>query len=229
MPVSRRQFLWLAAIGAAGWPVISQASTPGRRSAEPAPPDPVALAGTTSDPETMTLEAFGDTLIPGQKRFHGDAAISGVCEGPGAVQAGVVEFMRYGPVGVASVLPAFAAGVNGEAAGYIASHHRSVDPTYPPFVALHYRDRYRLLQQVLDHTSGDQQLLWFAFAGLTFLAYHTAGHLPTAEAVRHGHPGLKAIGFPKPDPDGLWRFPDFSYRRVLAPRHPRTTAAGQPA
>jgi hypothetical protein len=63
---------------------------------------------------------------------------------------------------------------------------------------------------------------------LVFLAYHTAGYLPTAQAVREGHPGLKAIGFPKPDPDGLWRFREFSYRRKLARHHPHTTRGGNP-
>jgi hypothetical protein len=61
------------------------------------------------------------------------------------------------------------------------------------------------------------------------LAFHTAGHLSTAEAVRSGHPGLAWIDFPAPDPDGLWRYPEFSYRRSLAAVHPATTATGQPA
>jgi hypothetical protein len=99
----------------------------------------------------------------------------------------------------------------------------------PPFVALRYHDRKTLVASLTDHTSGDQQLLWFAFSGLVFLAYHTAGNLHTAHAVRSGHPGLKAIGFPEPDDDDLWRFPHFSYRRRLAHRHPKTTRTGQPA
>jgi hypothetical protein len=81
----------------------------------------------------------------------------------------------------------------------------------------------------VDSNNGEEQLFWFALAGLVFLAYHTAGYLSTAEAVRQGHPGLKAIGFPAPDRDGLWRFPQFSYRRKLAKLHPRTTKSGQPA
>ena len=39
------------------------------------------------DPTTLTLEAYADTLIPGEKRFPGDVAIAGVVTGPGAVQA----------------------------------------------------------------------------------------------------------------------------------------------
>ena len=66
-------------------------------------------------------------------------------------------------------------------------------------------------------------------AALPFLAFHTAGHLHTADAVRQKHPGLATIRFPQPDPDGLWRFPTFSYRRRLARLSPRTTPSGSPA
>ena len=60
------------------------------------------------------------------------------------------------------------------------------------------------------------------------LAFHTAAHLDTATAVSQGHPGLAWLGFPQPDADGVWRFPTFSYRRVLASTRPGTTASGQP-
>jgi hypothetical protein len=226
MALTRRQVLWLAAIGSAGVPAAAYAGVPSKA---PSPPDPVGVAGTKSDPETMSLEAWSDTLIPGRKRFPSDVAIAGAARGAGAVQAGAVTFMRFGPTGVAPALPAFVAALDGEATSYIASHRRTVDPTLPPFVALRYHDRKALVASLTNDTSGDQQLLWFAFSGLVFLAYHTAGHEHTAHAVRSGHPGLKAIGFPQPDADDLWRFPHFSYRRKLATIHPMTTKTGQPA
>ena len=71
-------------------------------------------------------------------------------------------------------------------------------------------------------------LLYYALAALAFLAFHTAGHLHTADAVRAGHPGLKRLGFPKPDADGLWRFPGSSYKKRLAHHHPGTTSKGHP-
>jgi hypothetical protein len=37
------------------------------------------------------------------------------------------------------------------------------------------------------------------------------------------------MGFAKPDPDGLWRFEDYSYGRQLARIHPATTPSGNPA
>jgi hypothetical protein len=136
--------------------------------------------------------------------------------------------MRFGPTGVAEVLPAFVAALTAEATAYAATRHLSIDPTLPPFVALRYRDRKTLVAQLTSSSISDEQLLWFAFSGLVFLAYHTAGHLHTAHAVRSGHPGLEAIGFPQPDHDDLWRFPHFSYRRPLAHTHPATTHGGHP-
>lgn len=221
MELNRRELLWLAAIGMAGVPAVANAAT--------SPPDPVGLLGTTSDPETLTIEAVADTLIPGEKRFPSDVAIAGVARGPGAVQAGAMEFMRFPGTGVGAVVPAFAAAVNAEAVAYAAEHGVVPDPTLPPFVGLRYHDRKAMLDGLLNTGNGEEQLFWFALAGLVFLAYHTAGHLHTAEAVRNGHPGLKAIGFPKPDRDGLWRFPHFSYKRRLARSHPKTTESGNPA
>jgi enediyne biosynthesis protein E8 len=223
--LSRRRLLWLATIGAASVPTF------GLLDAEPVSAStaiPAGPGGLTSDPVTMTMESFADTLIPGHKRSADDYAIAGVAAGPGAVQAGALEFMNFGPVGVAPAVPAFAAAVDALAAAYIAAHVKVVDVTLPPFVALRYRDRKAVLDSVLNHGNGEEQLLWFAFAGLVCLAYYTAGYLPTATAVRAGHPGLKAIGFPMPDHDGLWRFPHFSYRRKLAHEHPHTTRTGSP-
>jgi len=102
-----------------------------------------------------------------------------------------------------------------------------LDPTVPPFVSLDFAQRTTLLVQILDGT-GPDQLAYFALAGIVFIAYHTAGFLHTTDALAAGHPGLVAIGFPLPQADGKWRFPDFSYRQVLAPTHPLTTRRGNP-
>jgi enediyne biosynthesis protein E8 len=37
------------------------------------------------------------------------------------------------------------------------------------------------------------------------------------------------MGLARPDDDGLWRFPQYSYGRRLAELHPHTTASGSPA
>jgi len=76
--------------------------------------------------------------------------------------------------------------------------------------------------QLLDPSNKNQG----PFAGLAafaFVAYNTAGHLSTVEAISEGHPGLTAIRFPPPNSDGKWRFPEFSYQQVLAKPHPHAT------
>ncbi|MGO9591737.1 MAG: DUF5987 family protein [Candidatus Acidiferrales bacterium] len=168
---------------------------------------------------TQTLEAYADTLIPGEKRSPGDVAIAGVVTGAGAVQGGAIEMMNFAPIGLAPVLPFLALGINLAAVLYALSQGIVLDPTLPPFVALDFASRTALMVQLLDPSNNQP-----AFAGLAafaFVAFNTAGYLPTVVAISEGHPGLAAIGFPPPNPDGKWRFPEFSYQRVLAKPHPR--------
>ncbi len=176
---------------------------------------------------TQTLEAFADTLIPGQKRFPGDRAIAGVVSGAGAVQAGAIEMMNFPPLGFQPALLGLALILNVYALLYALSHKIVLDPTVAPFVALDFESRTALLVTILD-TDGPDRSAFYALASVSFVAYHTAGYLPTVVAIRDGHPGLAAIGFPPPNPDGLWRFPEFSYRRVLAVAHPHSHR-GNPA
>lgn len=180
------------------------------------------------DVQTLTLEAWSDTMVPGEKRFAGDRAIAGVAAGPGAVQAGAVDMMRYGPVGLAPVIPALAADLDVEATRYAAAAGLVPDPTVPPFVALPFDHRTALALELVEGGRPDE-LLWYGLAGVAMLAFHTAGHLSTAEAVRSGHPGLAWLDFPQPDPDGLWRYPVFSYRQALAEPQAATTRTGHPA
>jgi hypothetical protein len=217
--LTRRQLLRVAAAAAAAWNVGPWLIRPPTGIAQVAVDDPLIVP---------TLEAFADTLIPGEKRAANDRAIAGAAAGAGAVQAGAVDLLRFGPAGTAEVVPAVAAGLNVRAIQYAAQHGIVIDPTVPPLVALDFVARTELLVQILDGTDPDQ-LAFFAIAALVFLAYHTAGHLHLADAVRNGHPGLAAIGFPQPDADDVWRFREFSYRRALARNHPRTSKRGNPA
>lgn len=225
LAVSRRRLLQIAAGAAAAW--MAAPWIPSLADTASIAHDGATPLGTSSDPVTTTLEAFADTLIPGQKRFDGDYAIAGVVTGPGAVQAGVIDLMTFPAAGISEALPAYVAALTAEATAYIAEHRTLVDPTLPPLVALSYADRTALLLQLLDPTQ-EQFMVWYALAAFPFLAFHTAGQMPTASAVRQGHPGLAMIGFPHPDQDGLWRFPRFSYRRQLAASHPDTTSGGSP-
>ena len=219
LTVSRRRLLQLGTAAFAAWQLAPWADKVVALAGNP--------AGTTSDAMTTTLEAFADTLIPGQKRYDGDRAVAGAVKGPGAVHAGALDLMWFPEAAIGPALPTLAAMLNARAASYAMQHQRVLDPTLPPFVALSFGDRTRLLLELLDPSAQDY-LVWWALAAMPFLAFHTAGHLNTARAVRHGHPGLRWIGFPHPDRDGLWRFSHFSYRRRLARSHPRTTSNGNP-
>ena len=209
-PISRRRVLQLVAAAVATLPLVT----------EPRP------AG-AEDIDRITLEAWSDTIVPGQKRTPTDRAVAGACAGPGAVQAGVWDLMNDPDVGLSPALPAFVTLLNTQAAAYAATHHRRLDLTVPPFVSLNFADRTALAVALLDPKHVDQ-LLWYALAAMPMLAFHTAAQLDTATAMRDGHPGLAWIGFPEPDADGLWRFPDFSYRLPLAAAHPATTSTGNP-
>jgi hypothetical protein len=209
--VSRRRLLQAVAAAAIVLPVVEPGSA-------------YAGSGVLRD----TLDAWADTIVPGEKRSSGDRAVAGACPGPGAVQAGSWDLYQDPAVGVAVVLPGLVAALSAEALAYAVTHGRRLDLGVPPFVALDFEDRTAVASKLLGST-GPTQLLWYALAALAMLAFHTAGHLDTAAAVRAGHPGLAWLGFPEPDGDGVWRFPEFSYGRPLARLHPRTTATGHPA
>lgn len=211
--LSRRQVLRLVAAAVAATPFLTE--TP-------------AAASLPLLDVRMTLEAWADTIVPGAKRTAADHAIAGATTGPGAVQAGVWDLMNDPAAGLHLVLPALATVLNTEAVAYALTHHTLLDLRLPPFVALPFRHRTALAGQLLNPTHVDQ-LLWYAVAAMAVLAFHTAAHLDTATAVRAGHPGLSWIEFPLPDPDGLWRYPEFSYARRLAREHPATTSTGNPA
>ncbi|MEU8836221.1 DUF5987 family protein [Streptomyces sp900116325] len=204
-------------------------------SARPVPDSvPVAQAGpqpaplALPDPTTATLEAFADTMVPGEKRYGGDMAVAGAAPGPGAVQAGAVELLNLPDLGIGVLLPELALLVNTRALAYAATHGRVLPPTQPPFVALRFTDRTALAGELLTPGAPDRQL-YVLLALFAAAAFDTAAHLHTAVAIRQRHPGLVWIGFPAPGADGLWRFPDYSYGRRLASEHPLTTVGGHPA
>jgi len=102
-----------------------------------------------------------------------------------------------------------------------------VDGTVPAFVALPYEHRAAVILRLTapGHPEKDG---WVLLALFCNMAFDVAAHMHTTDAIAAGHPGLVAMGFAKPDPDGLWRFPAYSYRRPLANLHPATTASGSP-
>lgn len=177
---------------------------------------------------TLTLEAYADTFVPGAKRSAHDPAIAGITTGPGAVAAGALQLLAMPATGVADGLDDAACALNGHAQYYARERGLAADESVPPFVGLSFADRTAVVQSLIapGHPEKD---IWILIALFCFMAFDTAAHMHTAEAMAAEHPGLTAIGFAAPDADGLWRFRDFSYGRPLARIHPDTTLAGDPA
>jgi enediyne biosynthesis protein E8 len=180
------------------------------------------------DYKTITLEAFADTFVPGEKRSPDDVAIAGATTGPGAVVAGAMELLETPATGVSEGLDGLAKTLNDHASMYAAEHGLQLDPAIPPFAGLDYEHRSALIRALTapDHPEKE---FWILTALFCFMAFDTAAQTDTVSALEKGHPGLTTMGFASPDPDGLWRFPDYSYGRQLAPIHPDTTPAGDPA
>jgi hypothetical protein len=177
--------------------------------------------------ETMTLEAFADTIIPGEKRFPGDRAVAGAAAGPGAVMAGAVELLRTPATGIHSDLAVLVRMLNERARAYADEHGLPPDPDVPALVALSFADRTALVRSLVapGHPEKD---VWVLLALFSNMAFDTAAHMHTLDAIASDHPGLATLGLTKPDADGLWRFPQYSYSRPLAEMHPDTTPSGSP-
>ncbi|MET0416822.1 MAG: DUF5987 family protein [Actinoplanes sp.] len=176
----------------------------------------------------MTIEAFADTIIPGEKRFPDDRAIAGAAAGGGAVTSGALELLTSEEGGFAALLATLVVGLNDHAQAWADKRGIELESGLPPFVALGFADRTALAAE-LTAPGHPEQELWVPLAMFSFMAWDTGAHEHTTDAIAAGHPGLTAMGFGTPDPDGLWRYPEFSYRRELATVHPRTTALGDPA
>ncbi|MFB7122067.1 DUF5987 family protein [Kitasatospora sp. NPDC056273] len=176
----------------------------------------------------MTLEAFADTIVPGEKRSPDDQAVAGASTGGGAVQAGAIELLETPATGLSNALDDYEQALNRHARAYAEERGRPLDDAVPPFVALPFADRTGLVRTLTGPDHPEREL-WVLLALFSNMAYDTAAHLHTADAIAAGHPGLTAMGFMDPDADGLWRFSDFSYRRQLAEPHPGTTSTGSPA
>jgi hypothetical protein len=180
------------------------------------------------DPRTMVLEAFADTIVPGEKRWPGDRTIAGAVSGGGAVAAGAVTLLELPAGGFAPALDSLAFALDEHASAYAAERGLSVADDVPPFVALSFADRTALVTELTGPEHPEKQM-WVGLAIFSTMAFDSAAHLSTPEAFATGHPGLLTIGYARPGVDRLYRFPAFSYGRQLARTHPATTATGSPA
>lgn len=187
-----------------------------------------AASTTTTASRTLTIEAFADTILPGEKRSADDRAIAGAAPGPGAVVAGSVELLEHPGGGLAPALDTLAGGLNEHASEYAATHELRLDEDVPPFVALPFEHRTALVR-VLTAPEHPEKQMWVGFALFAYMAFDSAAHLSTPQALADGHPGLLWLNFRRPEQDGLFRFPRFSYGRPLAEAHPGTTPTGSPS
>jgi enediyne biosynthesis protein E8 len=177
---------------------------------------------------TATLEAWADTIVPGEKRWPGDRAVAGVSEGGGAVAAGALELLRWDATGIHDGLEELAGLISGHARAFAGRQGLALDTSVPPFVALAYDDRVRVVAE-LTTPGHPEKDFWVLLSLFCNMAFDSAAHLHTADALDQDHPGLAAMGITRPDADGLWRFKESGYGRQLAAPHPHTTASGSPA
>ncbi|GAA4690321.1 DUF5987 family protein [Phytohabitans rumicis] len=177
---------------------------------------------------TATIEAYADTVVPGAKRSPDDRAVAGAALGGGAVAAGAVELLEQPGGGLAEALDSMVYTLNDHAAGYATAHGLALDDGVPAFVALPFEHRTALVLELTAPEHPEKQM-WVALALFSNMAFDSAAHLTTADAFANRHPGLLTIGYFPPDADGLFRFPQYSYGRALAPLHPQTTVTGDPA
>lgn len=177
---------------------------------------------------TMTLEAFADTIIPGEKRWPGDRAIAGASSGGGAVASGAVELLEMPAAGVTPILDSLVVSLNDHATAYAAAAGVELATDVPPFVALAFDDRTALVRDLIAPGNPEREM-WVLLVMFSAMAWDTGAHMHTTDALAAGHPGLTTMGFQPPDADGLWQFTEFSYGRPLSRPHPDTTSTGSPA
>jgi hypothetical protein len=176
---------------------------------------------------TSTLEAWADTIVPGQKRSPDDVAIAGAAAGPSAAVSGALDVLAMPEVGLASALPDIARLLNGRAQAYATAHGVTLDPSLPPFVALSFADRTGLALELLP-PSPTAEPVWVLLTSLSSWAFDTAEAEHTVDAIADGQPGLAWIGFPQPNSDGNWGFRQFSYQKKLGRPSPNTSPDGSP-
>lgn len=164
----------------------------------------------------------------GERRSPSDHAIAGAASGPGAVQAGVITLLTSPDLPLNPLLPGIAALLDARATAYAISRLILLPLDRPPFVGLSFDHRTTLVTGLFRADDLDRPI-WQLLAFLVGLAFDTAAHRHTAQALAEGHPGLVWTGFPQPDADGLWRYPSHSYGTALAEPHPATTPSGSPA
>lgn len=188
--------------------------------------EPLGTPATLSPQETLALEAFADTVIPGRKRGPDDIAIAGVSDTPGAVECGALTVLTDPATGVEDGIAGMAQLVDERAISWARENgQRDV----ARFADLDYRARRALVTELTDPKE-PQKDLWFLVALFSTMAYDSAPHLETVDALdpsKTPASGLRDMGF-RPPREGRWVFRPASYGRAMARLHPDTDDNGDP-
>lgn len=176
--------------------------------------------------QRVALEAYADTVVPGRKRHPDDVAIAGVDDTPGAVECGALDVLTDPATGIEDGVGDMADLLDERAVAWAARH--LPDPV-TRFADLGYTDRRRLVTELTDPAEPEKEL-WFLVALFATMAYDSAPHLETSDALDPAvtpYSGLRAMGFFPPD-GGRWAFDRGGYGRPLARLHPGTDDHGDP-
>jgi hypothetical protein len=196
--LTRRGFLQRAGVGA-----LVLAAAPLARELVAADPARAQLGGLPVD---ATLQAFGDTMVPGRKASKTDLgnpidprAIAGVDKRPGAVEADVLALYHHPLIGFDALEGPFLS----DLAARSLQHGGE-------FVSMGFDDRVKVCIDGLAF-SNSTRVLWEAAAAVPFTAFCAAALIPEQTAAKAS--GYRVMGLPGAAPRG---YRGFSYRKKLS-------------
>ncbi|RPF19724.1 DUF5987 family protein [Myceligenerans xiligouense] len=188
---------------------------------------PLGERPTLTDAQRVALEAYADTVVPGRKRHPDDVAIAGVDDTPGAVECGALDVLTDPATGIEDGVGGMADLLDQRAVTWATA--RELPDPVGRFADLGYTDRRRLVAELTDPEEPEKDL-WFLVALFATMAYDSAPHLETADALDPAvtpASGLRAMGF-FPPVDGRWAFDRGGYGRPLARLRAGTDDHGDP-
>jgi hypothetical protein len=196
--LTRRGFLQRAGVGA-----LVLAAAPLARELVAADPARAQLGGLPVD---ATLQAFGDTMIPGRKAAKTDLgnpidprAIAGVDKRPGAVEADVLALYHHPLIGFDALEGPFLS----DLAARSLQHGGE-------FVSMGFDDRVKVCIDGLAFAN-PSRVLWEAAAAVPFTAFCAAALIPEQTAGKAS--GYRVMGLPGAARRG---YRGFSYRKKLS-------------
>ena len=103
--------------------------------------------------------------------------------------------------GLSLMLGTLSEALNAHATGYAEANGLALDPAVPPFVALAFDHRTALLSHLLAPDNPEKEM-WVGLALFSNMAYDSAAHMNTPDALAAGHPGCWRWASPSPTTTG---------------------------